>query len=285
VEALNKRYFEENFFRILMLLSIFTVLGSLLIITALILIKGGSAISWEMLTKTPTGGFYLGGGGGILNAIVGSLMLAIPATIIAYFISLFIAQFLQKEFSNQLFARFVRIILDILWGTPSIVYGIFCIVIMVWFGIGTSLIAGIAALTLLEIPIMTRYFDEALKTVPPDLKEAALSLGSSKYQVVVKVMRKQAMPGIIAGVLLGLGRGIGDAASILFTAGFSDKIPTSLFSSAAALPTMIFNLYSSPIPLVRERAYAAAFILLVIVLSLSILSRLLCSMTTRYVVR
>ena len=113
---------------------------------------------------------------------------------------------------------------------------------------------------------------------------ALLVLGSTKFETALKIVRKQAAPGIIAGVLLGLGRGIGDAASILFTAGFSDNIPESIFDSTASLPTMIYHLYSSPIPLVRERAYAAAFILLLVVFLLSVSSRYLSRKLTKHLI-
>ncbi len=267
-----------------MISSLIIVIGSLVIIVGLIVFNGASSISLEMITQTPSGGYYLGKGGGILNAILGSLFLALPATAFAYLIGLGIALFLQRDFSHPKISIFIRLSLDILWGIPSIIYGIFCLMIMMLLGIGTSLIAGIVALTLLELPIITRYMDESIKMVPHGLKEGAYSLGSTRFETALKVVRKQAAPGIMAGVLLGLGRGIGDAASILFTAGFSDNIPESIFDSTASLPTMIYHLYSSPIPLVRERAYAAAFILLLIVFSISILSRYLSRKLTKHVI-
>jgi phosphate transport system permease protein len=200
-------------------------------------------------------------------------------------IGLAIALYLQRDFLNPRIASLIRCSLDILWGIPSIIYGIFGLMIMVLLGIGASLLAGIFALTLLEIPIITRSIDESIKMVPMGLKEGAYSLGSTSFETAVKVVRKQALPGIIAGVLLGLGRGIGDAASILFTAGFSDSVPTSLMDSTAALPTMIFHLYSSPIPAVREKAYAAALILIVIVSVISILSRGATRRFRKYVIK
>jgi len=284
VGLLNRRVLEEKIFKTLMLASVFIVMGSLVIIIGLVIFNGGSSLTIEMFTQTSSGGYYLGRGGGILNAILGSLFLALPATALACLIGLGIALYLQKEFTHPKVSGFIRLSLDILWGIPSIVYGIFCLMIMVFIGIGTSLLAGIIALTLLEIPIITRYMDESIKMVPIELKEGAYSLGSTKFETAVKVVRRQALPGIIAGVLLGLGRGIGDAASILFTAGFSDRIPESLFDSTAALPTMIYHLYASPYPLVRQRAYAAAFILVVIVLSISIVSRALSKRYTKYVI-
>jgi len=284
VELLNRRALEEKFFKILMIISVLIVISSLVIIIGLVIFNGGSSLTIEMFTQTSSGGYYLGRGGGILNAILGSLFLALPATALACLMGLGIALYLQREFTHPRISTFIRLSLDILWGIPSIVYGIFCLMIMVLIGIGTSLLAGIIALTLLEIPIITRYMDESIKMVPIELKEGAYSLGSTKFETAVKVVRRQALPGIIAGVLLGLGRGIGDAASILFTAGFSDRIPGSLFDSTAALPTMIYHLYASPYPLVRQRAYAAAFILVVIVLSISVVSRALSKRSTKYVI-
>ena len=282
---MNKRNLEENIFKILMIISILIVTGSLFVIVGVVIINGASSLSLEILTQTPTGGFYLGKGGGILNAIAGSLFLALPATGVAYLISLGIALYLQRDFTHPGISSFIRLSLNILWGIPSIVYGIFCLTIMIALGFGESLLFGIIALTLLEIPIITRSIDESIKMVPHGLKEGAYSLGSTKFETALKVVRKQAMPGILAGVLLGLGRGIGDAASILFTAGFSDRIPDSLFDSTAALPTMIYHLFNMPDPSVQQKAYAAAFILLMIVLSISIISRALSKRSTKYVIK
>ncbi len=282
---MNKRIIEQNLFKWLMFISVAIVIGSLVIVIGIVLVNGATAISIEMITQTSSGGYFLGRGGGILNAIIGSLFLALPATGLAYLIGLGIALYLQRDFLHPTIATLIRSSLDILWGIPSILYGVFCLMIMVLLGIGTSLIAGIIALTLLEIPIITRSIDESIKMVPIELKEGSYSLGSTRFETATKIVRKQALPGIIAGVLLGLGRGIGDAASILFTAGFSDSIPTSFLDSTAALPTMIYHLYSSPIPSVRERAYAAAFILLVLVTSISIISRALTKRYKKYVIK
>jgi phosphate transport system permease protein len=285
VENLNKRTIEETIFKILMLCSILIVTGSLVIIVGLVLVRGASSLSLEMITQTPTGGYYLGGGGGIFNAILGSLLLAIPATIFAFLIGIGIALYLQRDFTHPNISNAIRLFLDILWGIPSILYGIFCLMIMMAVGIGTSVLAGILALTLLEIPIITRSIDESIKMVPEGLKESAYSLGSTRFETAFRVVRKQAFPGILAGVLLGLGRGIGDAASILFTAGFTDNIPGSVFDSTAALPTMIYHLYISPNPLVQQKAYAAAFLLLIIVLLISLVSRALSKKATKYVIK
>ncbi len=287
MEFLNTRILEETIFKILMMISLSIVLGSLLIIIGLVIVNGAPAFNLELITQTSSPEFKLGpGGGGILNSIIGSLLLALPATGIACSISLAIALYLQKDFMHSWIAGFIRFTLDVLWGVPSIIYGVFCFMIMMILGIGASLIVGICALTLLEIPIITRYMDESIKMVPLGLKEGAYSLGSTKFETAIKVVRRQALPGIIAGVLLGLGRGIGDAASILFTAGgYTDQIPRSLYDWTSALPTMIYQLSTSPLPVVRQKASAAAFILLMIVLSISILSRLLAKRFTKNIIR
>lgn len=278
---MNKRIIEEKIFKSLMILSLCIVLGSLFIIFGLVIINGASSINLEMITQVPKEGEVLGGG--ILNAIIGSIYLALPATGLAFLIGIMIALYLQRDFSPSWFSNFIRFTLDVLWGIPSIIYGIFCLMIMIYIGVGSSLLAGIIALTLLEIPIITRSVDESVKIIPIGLKEVSYSLGSTKFETAMKVLRKQAFPGILAGILLGLGRGIGDAASILFTSGFSNRIPSSIFDSTAALPTMIFNLYS--LPSGQPKAYAAAFILLIIVLTISIISRLLTRRFKKHVIK
>lgn len=269
-----------------MLASVFIVMGSLILIVTVIVLNGAPSLSIEILTQTSEGGFYLGAGGGFLNAIVGSLLLALPATGLAFLISITIALYLQKDFLNPRIANFIRLCLDILWGVPSVVYGVFCLTIMIVIGMsGGSLLFGIIALTLLEIPIITRSIDESIKMVPNGLKESAYSLGSTKFETAVKVVRKQAMPGIIAGVLLGFGRGIGDAASILLTVGDSNYYPTSISDQTAALPTMILNLVSMPDQVVQNKAYAVAFILLMIVLLISIFTRYLTKKSSKHIIK
>lgn len=282
---MDKRKLEEKIFKSLMLFSLSVVFGSLLIIIAVITIKGVASLSFEMLTQTPTGGFFLGGGGGILNAIVGSLYLAVGGTASAFFISLCIALYLQKEFLSAKISWYVRFMLDVMWGIPPIVYGVFGFIIMIYLGIGASLLGGIIALTLIDIPIMTRMMDESITNVPMEIKEASYSLGSSRFETALKIVPKQALPGIVSGIIIAFGRGIGTAAPLLFTTGFSNHVPTSIFDSAASLPTMIFFLTTSPIPEVRDRAYAAAFILLCIVLTINIVSRRLTKKFGTFVIR
>jgi phosphate transport system permease protein len=278
--------YEEYLFRGIMLLSsclIATVLGLILFS---IIVKGIPSLSLEMITQTPKGGFYFGKEGGILNAIIGSLYLAIGSTFLAFIIGLPIALYMNTWlFHRERTVHGLRFILDLLWGIPSIVYGAFGFTVMVFFGIKASLFAGIIIVALLILPIMIRAIDEGLRTVPLGLQEASYSLGSTKSEVAFRVLLKQCMPCIVTAVLLSFGRAIGDAASVLFTTGFTDNIPTSLSQPTATLPLAIFFQLSSPIPEVKERAYAAAVVLTVIILVVSVLARVFTSRFNKHSIK
>jgi phosphate transport system permease protein len=144
---------------------------------------------------------------------------------------------------------------------------------MILLGLKTSLLAGIIVVGLFILPIMIRAIDEALKTSPPGLTEATLSLGTTKSELGFKILARQCFPGIVTAILLSFGRAIGDAASVLFTTGFTDRIPTSLSQPTATLPLAIFFQLTSPIPEVKNRAYAAAVILTLLILLISLLAR------------
>ena len=167
----------------------------------------------------------------------------------------------------------IRYFLDTLWGIPSIVYGAFGFTVMIYMGMNASLLAGIITVAMLILPIMVRTFDEVLCTTPVNLQEAAYALGSTRAEVAVKVVFKRSISGFITAILLAFGRGIGDAASVLFTAGYTDLIPRNLDEPVATLPLAIFFQLGSPIPEVRERAFASASILTVIILIVSLGSR------------
>jgi len=156
---------------------------------------------------------------------------------------------------------------------------------MVFLGMRASMLGGIIVLTLLIIPIMTRAMDEAIRQVPFELKEMAYALGATRIEATIAVVLKQAMPGIVTAIILAFGRGIGDAASILFTAGYTDDIPTSLLDPVASLPLAVFFQIGTPIPEVQARAYAAALILLLIVIAINMIARILGWRFARHIVR
>jgi phosphate transport system permease protein len=265
---------EERFFKVLMILATYFILFILAIIIYSIFEKGVKSISWEMLTQIPKGGYYYGKGGGILNAILGSLALATGATVLAFIIGLPVALYINVFLiRHQKLVNVIRFLLDLVWGIPSIVYGAFGFMLMIFFGIQTSLLAGILTVTLFILPIMIRSMDEILRTVPIGLMEAAYSLGSNKSETAFKIFTRQSISGIITAVLLSFGRAIGDAASVLFTAGYTDNLPNSLMEPVATLPLSIFFQLSSPVPEVQNRAYASALVLTLIILIVSLFSR------------
>ena len=150
------RRLEEAVFKGLMIVSLALVLASLAGILLVIVIRGAPSLSLSMLTQTPKGGYYLGKEGGVANAIVGSLYLALGGSLLAILLSLPVAFALQREYSSRRVASLTRLTLDILWGTPSIVYGAFGFVVMQYLGLRASLLGGILVLSLLMVPIMTR---------------------------------------------------------------------------------------------------------------------------------
>jgi phosphate transport system permease protein len=268
------RKIEEQFFKVLMIISTAIIFAVLAIIIYTIFHKGMKAMSWEILTQIPKGGYYYGKGGGILNAILGSLALATGATIIAFVIGLPVALYINVFLvRKKRLVNMIRFLLDLVWGIPSIVYGAFGFTIMILVGLQTSLLAGILTVALFILPIMIRSMDEILRTVPIGLMEASYSLGSNKSETAFKIFTRQSVSGIITAVLLSFGRGIGDAASVLFTAGYTDNLPNSLLEPVATLPLSIFFQLSSPVPEVQARAYASALVLTFIILVVSLFSR------------
>ena len=281
----QRRHIVEAFVKGLMLVSFLLVAACLGAILWTILVQGLPALTWAMVTQVPQGGFYLGKGGGVLNAILGSLYLAGGGTLLALIFSLPIALYLETYLGDSDWGRYVRLSLDVLWGIPTIVYGVFGFIIMLAIGLRASLLAGIVVLSLIELPIMVRAMDEVIRRMPVDLEQAALALGSTKLEVAVRVVTRQMLPGIITAVLLAFGRGIGDAASVLFTAGYTDRIPTSLMEPTASLPLAVFFQLGTPYPVVQQRGYASALILTIIVLIISISSRWISANLNKYTVK
>jgi len=282
----RRRLWEERVVRGLMLASMLAVLGGLALIIGIITAKGARALNWAMISQIPKGGYYLGKEGGMLNAITGSLALAFGATALACLLAFPVCLFLQHDYSGRTkLALVVRTSLDLLWGIPSIVYGAFGFTVLLYLGMRASLLGGIIALTLVELPIMARAMEEAVRMVPMELKEASYAIGGTRWETMRKVVLRQALPGILTAVLLAFGRGIGDAASVLFTAGYTDSMPRSLLEPVASLPLAVFFQLGTPFPEVQSRAHASAFILLVIVLLVSVISRLLSARTSRYSVK
>ena len=272
-KVVNIKRQEERFFKALMIISAVFIMSILLYITGTIIYKGLPSLTWDMILKLPGGGFYLGKEGGVLNAIVGSVYIILGSLIISTFLSVPLVMYINFYLpKNSVFANVIRFSFDILFGVPSIVYGAFGFALMVYLGIRASLLGGILTVAMLILPIMMRSFDEVTRLLSRDLPDALLSLGSTKYEMI-KVIIRQLMPGLVTAILLAVGRGIGDAATVLFTAGYTDNIPSSLILPAATLPLSIFFQLGSPVEEVQNRAYASAIILTIIILILSFSAR------------
>ena len=253
-----------------MWLAMIIVFGLVISVVWTVFSKGWKAMSWDMVSKLPGGGFYIGKEGGFLNTIVGSLYIVGASTVLGLIISIPVVFFLNIYLKKgSKFAYAARLAFDVLFGIPSIVYGAFGFTIMIFFGLRTSLLGGIIVITMLIIPIFIRTMDEATRNFPRDILDASFALGATRWETL-KVVLRQIAPGIATATLLSIGRAIGDAASVMFTAGYTDSIPTSLSQPAATLPLAVFFQLSSPIPEVVDRAYAAALVLTAIVLILSI---------------
>lgn len=271
----NFKFIEEKIAKVLMLIATLLVFAFVANILFTIVSKGLPSLSWDMVSKIPEGGYYNGGGGGVLNAIVGSLYIVAGATFLGLLISIPVVFYLNVYLTKKSrFAYAARLAFDVLFGIPSIVYGAFAFSIMIYFGMKTSLGGGILVLTLLIIPIFIRSMDEVAKQLPKELLDASYSLGATKLETIGVVIR-QIAPGIATATLLSIGRAIGDAAGVMFTAGFTDSIPTSLSQPAATLPLSVFFQLSSPSDDVQDRAYASALILTLIVLVISLAGRLI----------
>ncbi len=281
----SHRHLEEYLFKVLMLASFALILAGLGFILFTVLSKGLPAINLEMIFQTPKGGYYLGKAGGILNAIIGSLYLAGGGTLMAILIGLPLALFMKTYAGRSPLAGWVRLTLDVLWGVPSIVYGAFGFMLMLAIGLRSSLLGGMITLALLELPILIRSVDEVVQMIPADLEQASYALGTTRLETAIHIISRQMLPGIVTAILLAFGRGIGDAASVLFTAGYTDRIPTSLLQPVGSLPLAVFFQLNTPYPEVQSRAYAAALVLTVIVLLTSLGARWLARRVSRYVVK
>ena len=274
----TRRHLHEAVIKALMILSTMTLVSVLGMILWTIIRRGLPCLNWALISQTPQGGFYLGQGGGVLNAILGSLVIAGGSCGLALLISLPVVLYLNVYLSRgSRLALTTRFAFDVLWGIPSIVYGAFGFTLMLALGMRASLLAGILTVTLLVLPVMSRTMDEVVRMTPTALLEVSYSLGATRCETAWRVVTRQCLPGILTAVLVAMGRGIGDAASVLFTAGFTDSLPTSLWRPVATLPLAIFFQLGTPFAKVQERAYGSALILTILILIISVTARVLCA--------
>ncbi len=258
-------------------------MSMLVVILAYLLYHGGGALNWSFFTELPVGPTQASGGG-LANAIVGTLQVVGWATLLAVPIGLLAAIYLAEYRPGRL-AYTVRFVTEQLGGVPSIVIGIFAaglfsIVTEFWFHrFGTRVQfygwSGVFALAVMMVPIVIRAAEEALKLVPQSLRYAAFALGSSHAQTIVKVTVPAALPAIITAIFLSIARIAGETAPLLLTAGSSNFWPRSLNDYTPTLPPYIFRYATSVSDNWQRQAWAGAFLLMVLVLGVNLGIRLL----------
>ena len=263
-------------FWIIRLMSL-SILGVLVWILAFILVRGIGAVSWEFLTSMPDDGMT---GGGILPAIVGTICLSVGSMIFAFPIGVLSGIYLNEYAGNGKIIRFIRMMTNNLSAIPSIVFGLFGMALFVNdLGFGDSILAGSLTLGILVLPVVIRTTEEALKQVDDSYRHGSLALGASKLQTIFKVVLPMAMPNVLTGLILSLGRVSGETAPILFTvaAYFLPKLPTSIFDQVMALPYHLYVLSTSgtDIEASRSMAFGTAFVLVMIVLILNLIANAL----------
>ena len=243
------------------------VLAILVIILGYIIINGFPAISWEFLTQPPKD---LGRAGGIYPAIIGTLYLVAGAILIALPLGVGAAIYLVEYTREGRITRLIRTGVDLLNGTPSIVFGLFGFAfIVLYLTIGVSLLAGQITLALMILPTVIRTTEESLKNIPQSLREGSLALGATRWQTISKVVLPPAVPGIVTGAILCIGRAAGETAPIMFTAVvFSSRfLPTSEFQPVMALPYHLFILATN-VPGASTNQYGTALVLLALVVGM-----------------
>ena len=263
-------------FWIIRLMSL-SILGVLVWILAFILVRGIGAVSWEFLTSMPDDGMT---GGGILPAIVGTICLSVGSMIFAFPIGVLSGIYLNEYAGNGKIIRFIRMMTNNLSAIPSIVFGLFGMALFVnGLGFGDSILAGSLTLGILVLPVVIRTTEEALRQVDDSYRHGSLALGASKLQTIFKVVLPMAMPNVLTGLILSLGRVSGETAPILFTvaAYFLPKLPTSIFDQVMALPYHLYVLSTSgtDIEASRSMAFGTAFVLVMIVLILNLIANAL----------
>lgn len=273
---LKKRTSQKFAFGFFTLLS-YLVVAILFVILGFIIIKGGSVISWDFLTKAPEEGMTKGG---IFPAIVGTFYLIAGSSIISFPIGIMSGIYMNEYATNGKVVRFIRIMTNNPSGVPSVVFGLFGMSLFVnALGWGDSIIAGSFTLALMSLPLIIRTTEEALKSIDDSFRHGSLALGATKLQTIRRVVLPMAFPNIITGLILSVGRVSGETAPILFTvaAYFLPQLPGSIFDQCMALPYHLYVISTSgtDIEASRGMAYGTALVLIAIVLVVNLLANLL----------
>jgi phosphate transport system permease protein len=251
------------------------VVAPILFIVGVIVVRGVGAISWEFITQMPYDGMKAGG---IMPAIVGTIVLTLGTAVAAIPVGVGGAVYLAEYARDNVFTRAIRLAIVNLAGIPSVVYGLFGLGLFVLFlQFGTSILAGSLTLAIMTLPVIISASEEALRAVPTEYRTVIASLGGTRWQGIRYVVLPQALPGIITGVILGLLRAAGETAPILFTvsAFFLPRLPQSPFDRTMALPYHLYVITTQVPGMPVELQYGTALVLLALVLSLNIVATLI----------
>ena len=268
----SKKAGNGIFYGIVILLSVFA-LACLVIIIGYVMMKGFKYIDWDFLTQEPK---LMGKEGGIFSVIVGTIYVTGLAILISTPIGIAAAIYFNEYAKDGRIVRTIRMFTEVLAGIPSIVFGLFGFAFFVVFmGMGWSILSGALSLSLMVLPTLIRSTEESLKTVPMTYREGSLSLGATKWTTTVKVVLPCCSKGILSGLILGVGRAIGETAVILLTVGGALKLPTSIFDSTRTMSVHMYILASEGIS--ENKAYATAALLIIIVLVINALANMITS--------
>ena len=267
----NRYTVQRIGFGVITLIAILTVLPIIGTIVY-IFVKGASAISVEFLTGFPSDGMRAGG---ILPAIIGTLYLTIGTAIFSVPLGIAAAVYLSEYASNNKLTRLIRLAIINLAGIPSVVYGLFGLGLFVLFlQFGTSILAASLTLSIMTLPVVISTAEEALRAVPQAFRTVSISLGATRWQTIRRIVLKEALPGILTGVILGLERAAGETAPILFTgaAFFLPQLPQSPFDATMALPYHLFVISTQVPEMPIQIQYGTALVLLVFVLTMNVIA-------------
>ena len=245
----------------------------LFIILFYVLEKGINAISWDFLTEMPK---KRGRAGGILPTIVASLELMLLSSAIAAPIGVGTAVYLTEYTTKNKFTSFIRFAIESLAGVPSIIFGLFGFAFFVlYLDLGWSILSGSLTLAIMILPILIRTTEEALKTVPHGYREGSLALGANLWQTITRIVIPTALPGIITGIILGMGRAIGETAAVMLTAGSALRMPGSLLDSGRSMSLHLYLLASEGVAV--DNAYGTAVVLIFFILIINLLTNFVIS--------
>src|SRR5678816_2392555 len=250
----------------------FATVIPIVIVVLYIFVKGWSAISADFLTTFPTNGMREGG---IYPAIVGTVVLTLVASIFVVPLGIAAAIYLAEYARDTRLTRTIRIAIINLAGIPSVVYGLFGLGLFVLFlKFGTSILAASMTLSIMTLPVIISTAEESLRSVPQAFRTVSISLGATRWQTIRRIVLKEALPGILTGVILGLERAAGETAPILFTgaAFFLPRLPGSPFDATMALPYHLFVISTQVPEMPIKIQYGTALVLLVFVLTMNLIA-------------